>query len=185
MARIEPIPYDELSDEARSRIDAGTETGMYTTPVPLQIVAHSPTALRGMDESYKAHFGRCALGPRIEELLRLRSAQINACMPCSASRKDESITEDDVACLVDVDEGRYDRREALALRFLDLFATDHHAIDDDTFRELATVFSVEEIVELGWLCGQFVGGHRFMHILDVLGEGEPVLRREPHRLIDR
>lgn len=178
MPRIEPIPYDELSEEARGRVDAGMASGMYSIAGPLQIVAHSPVALRGMDESYKACFGTSTLGQRMQELLRLRSAQLNSCEPCSMSRKDDSLTEDDVACLVEPDETKYTRREVLALRFIDRFALDHHSIDDETFRELAEVFTVEEIVELGWMCGQFVGGHRFMHLLDIFGESEPVIRRD-------
>jgi len=38
--------------------------------------------------------------------------------------RDDTVTEDDVACLVELDERRYSRREVLALRFLDLFALD-------------------------------------------------------------
>lgn len=175
MARIEPIPFDELDGEARARIEAGLATGMYSTPVPLQIVAHSPMVLRAMDEGYKAHFRAGGIDQRLQELLRLRSAQLNQCGPCSASRKDASLTEEDVACLVELDERRYSRPELLALRFLDLFALDHHAIGDDTYRELAEEFSAEQIIELGWLCAQFVGVHRFMHTLDILGTAPPVV----------
>jgi alkylhydroperoxidase family enzyme len=176
MPRIEPLPYEQLSDDARGRIEAGVATGMYTTTVPLQIVAHSPMALQAMDEGYKAHFRAGAIEQRLQELMRLRSAQLNACEPCSLSRKDDSITADDVACLVDPDKTTYSRRELLALRFLDLFALDHHAIGDDLFLDLAGEFSTEEIIEIGWLCAQFVGGHRFMHTLDALGTAEPVIR---------
>jgi alkylhydroperoxidase family enzyme len=182
MPRIEPIPYDELPEDARARIEAGMATGMYSTPVPLQIMAHSPMVIGAMDEGYKAHFRRGAIEPRLQELLRLRSAQLNACQPCGASRKDDTVTEDDVACLVELDERRYSRREVLALRFLDLFALDHHAIGDDTYRELAQEFTAEEIVELGWLCAQSLGVHRFMHTLDVFGQDEPAVRRDARKV---
>jgi alkylhydroperoxidase family enzyme len=178
MARIAPIPYDELSDDARTRIDAGMATGMYSTPVPLQIMAHSAMVLGAMDDGYKAHFQKGTIGPRLQELLRLRSAQLNSCQPCGASRKEGSVTEEDVACLVEADERRYDRREVLALRFLDLLSLDHHAIGDDTYRELTEEFAAEEIVELGWLCAQLLGVHRFMHTLDVFGASEPVVRQD-------
>jgi alkylhydroperoxidase family enzyme len=178
MPRIAPIPWDELGDEARERIEAGMATGMYSMALPLQIVAHSPNALRGMDESYKAVYGRAAVGPRILELMRLRSAQLGSCAPCSLSRKDESITEDEVACLVDPAKAGSNQRERLAIQLVDLMATDHHAIDGEVFRRLAEEFTREEIVELAWYAGQAVGGHRFMHALDVLGDDEPVISAE-------
>jgi alkylhydroperoxidase family enzyme len=177
--RIAPIAWEDLDDEARRRMAEGMATGMYTTTLPLQIVAHSPVALRGLDEGYKAVFGRAAVGPRIVELMRLRSAQLGTCAPCSASRKDDSITDDDVACLADPDRAGADRREQLAIRLVDLMATDHHAVDADFFRSLAEVFTVEEIVEIGWYAGHLVGGHRFMHILDALGTEAPVVGAVP------
>ena len=180
MARVEPIPYEDLDEDTRARIEAGRATGMYTTPLPLQIVAHSKVALRAMDESYKAQFRCGALDDRLHELVRLRSAQLGACEPCSMSRKDETVTEDQVACLVDPDPSVFSRREVLALQFVDVLATDHHAVDDDTFRQLATEFSAEEIVELAWICASAIGVHRFMHVLDVLGDGEPIVRVSEH-----
>jgi alkylhydroperoxidase family enzyme len=175
MPRIAPIAWDDLDAEARRRIEQGTASGMYRMTLPLQIVAHSPNALRGMDEGYKAVYGCSAVGSRIQELMRLRSAQLGACGPCSISRKDETLTEDDVACLVDPSAGAFTDRERLAIKMVDLMANNHHAIDDDLIREMATVFSVEEIVEVGWYAGQVVGGHRFMHMLDALSDSEPLV----------
>ena len=85
MPRIAPIAWEDLTDEARTRIEAGVATGMYRMTLPLQIVAHSPNALRGMDEGYKAVFGCSSVGSRTQELMRLRSAQVGACGPCSVT----------------------------------------------------------------------------------------------------
>ena len=177
MPRIEPIPWDELDEEARARIEAGMDSGMYSTPLPLQIIAHSPNALRGMDEGYKAVFGRSAIGSRLQELIRLRSAQLGSCEPCSASRKDDSLTEADVSCLADSSGGAFSERERLALRTVDLLASDPRRLDAAFYREMAACFTVEEIVELGWYAGQAIGTHRFMHSLDILGHDEPILGR--------
>lgn len=177
MPRIEPIPWNELNEDARSRIEEGIATGMYSTPLPLQIIAHSPNALRGMDEGYRAVFGRSAIGGRLQELVRLRSAQLGSCEPCSASRKDESLSESDVACLADPATGAYTDRERLAIQFVDLLADEPHALDAAFYTRLADHFSVEEIVELGWYAGQAIGTHRFMHSLDILGDSEPVIRK--------
>jgi alkylhydroperoxidase family enzyme len=175
MARVAPVPWEDLSEEARTRIEAGLASGMYSTPVPVQIIAHSPNALRSMDESYKALFGRSAIGQRLQELVRLRSAQLGSCEPCSLSRKDDSVSEEDVACLMEPQSGNYTDRERLAIRFVDLLATDHYAVDAAFVGELGEVFTTEEIVELGWFAGQAIGTHRFMHALDVLGDEAPVI----------
>lgn len=175
MARIAPVPWDELSADARARIESGMASGMYSTPVPVQIMAHSPNALRSMDESYKAFFGRSAIGQRIQELVRIRSAQLGTCEPCSISRKDDSLCDADLTGLASPDAGSFSERERLAIRFVDLLALDHHAIDSAFIAELAEVFTAEEIVELGWFAGQAIGTHRFMHALDILGTDAPVV----------
>lgn len=175
MPVIAPLPLDALDPESRARIDAGLATGMYTQTLPLQVMARAPAALRAMDEGYKAMFRCSLLDDRLRELLRVRSAQLNGCGPCSQSRKEASVSEADVACLVDPDAAGYSRRERLALGFLTALSTGPDAITPGTYLELAEVFSAAEIVELGWTCAQTMAGHRFMHTLDMLGDGEPVL----------
>jgi alkylhydroperoxidase family enzyme len=184
LARIEPIPWDELPSESRAMLEEGVASGMYTTPVPMQVIAYSSVALRAMHDQYRATFRKGLLEPRLVELLRLHSAQKGACEPCSASRKDESVSEDDVACLIDPDPERFTPRELRALAFFDLLADDHHAIDDGTFRWLAEEFSAAEIVELGYLCATNLGGHRFMHTLGIFAESEPLIAFAPGE-IDR
>lgn len=182
MARIEPIPWDELPAASRAMLEAGSATGMYTTTVPMQIIAYSTSALTAMHAQYEATFRKGVLEPRLAELLRLHSAQTSGCIPCSSSRKDDSISEDDVACLVSPDSELFTPRERAALRFFDLLAHDHHAIDDATFRELAEVFTTAEIVEMACLCANFLGGHRLMHAIGALAvdDGtEPVLAHHP------
>jgi alkylhydroperoxidase family enzyme len=175
MARIEPIPWDELSPSARQLLQEGIDSGMYTTTVPMQILAYSSSALRAMHDSYTAMFRRGVLEPRLVELLRLHSAQAGACGPCSVSRKDESISDDDVACLADPTAERFTPREAAALRFFDQLAADHGVIDGTYLVALHQIFSIAEIVELGYLCSTFLGGHRFFHCLGVLADTDSAL----------
>lgn len=63
---------------------------------PLQIFAYAKAQAIAGDESYKRTFKQGLLGPRLEELIRIASAQYNGCGPCSSSRKDDSIGDDDV-----------------------------------------------------------------------------------------
>jgi alkylhydroperoxidase family enzyme len=178
MPRIEPIPYDELDPELRRRFDAGLAEGRYTMTAPLQIYAYARDETIAMDEAYRLTFRRGLLGPRLQELLRIRSAQLNGCAPCSSSVKEDTVSSDDVACLVEGAEG-LDERERAALDFLALMSNDPFAIDDSTFHRLAAVFSTAEIVELGMLCSRHIGGHRWTHALDIFGASEPVLKYEP------
>ena len=80
-----------------------------------------------------------------------------------------------MAALFNADAGTHTSAERLAIRFVDLLATDHHAVDAAFIGELATVFTTEQIIELGWFIGQAIGTHRFMHTLDVFGEDAPVI----------
>jgi alkylhydroperoxidase family enzyme len=172
--RIEPVPWDDLPEEVRTHIEEGRRRGTVTGD-SMPVFAHSPyVALDILDRS-EGRFRQGRHGGRLAELIRLRSAQIAACGPCSAARKDPSVTEDDVACLTDPEHSGLPRRETLAINIVDLMATDHDAIDEGLLLQLAEEFDTEEIVELLYRAGQAVGSHRFVHVLDVLADTKPVL----------
>jgi len=175
MPRIEPIPLDQLADEPRRIIEEGVADGTYATPVPLQIFAYK-TAQILMTNAARGVMGKQSLlGARIVELIRIRSAQLGECQPCMQSRKHDSITDEDVACLVAPGHSQLTEQERLAVEFLDLLSADHHAIDDDVYRELGKVFTAAQIVELGFTCASTMGLHRFIHTLDVFGTSPPVI----------
>jgi len=175
MPRIEPIPLDELADEPRRIIEEGVADGTYATPVPLQIFAYK-TAQILMTNAARSVMGKQSLlGGRIVELIRIRSAQLGECQPCMQSRKHDSITEEDVACLIAPGHSELTEQELLAVEFLDLLSADHHAIDDEVYRRLGKVFTAAQIVELGFTCASTMGLHRFIHTLDVFGTTPPVI----------
>jgi alkylhydroperoxidase family enzyme len=175
MPRIEPIPLDELADEPRRIIEEGVADGTYATAVPLQIFAYK-TAQILMTHAARGVMGKQSLlGARIVELIRIRSAQLGECQPCMQSRKHDSITEEDVACLVAPGGSQLTEQERMAVEFLDLLSADHHAIDDDVYRRLGEVFTAAQIVELGFTCANTMGLHRFIHTLDVFGTNPPVI----------
>jgi alkylhydroperoxidase family enzyme len=91
------------------------------------------------------------------------------------SRKHDSITDEDVACLVAPGGSQLTEQERLAVEFLDLLSADHHAIDDEVYRDLGKVFTAAQIVELGFTCASTMGLHRFIHTLDVYGTSPPVI----------
>lgn len=175
MPRIEPIPLDELADEPRRIIEEGVADGTYATPVPLQIFAYKTSQIL-MTHAARGVMGKQSLlGARIVELIRIRSAQLGECQPCMQSRKHDSITDEDVACLVAPGGSQLTDQERMAVEFLDLLSADHHAIDDDVYRRLGQVFTAAQIVELGFTCANTMGLHRFIHTLDVFGTNPPVI----------
>jgi alkylhydroperoxidase family enzyme len=173
--RIEPIPLDELAEEPRGIIERGVARGVYATPVPLQIFAYQTSRLRATDAARKVMGQGTLLGGRIHELIRIRSAQLGECQPCMQSRKHDSISDEDVACLLAPGHDQLDPQEQIAVEFLDLLSADHHAIDDAFYARLSEVFTAAQIVELGFACAQTMGLHRFLHTLDVYGTGPPVI----------
>lgn len=182
MPMIEPIPLEVLSPSSREIIEGGTAEGLYATPLPLQVFAYRTQLLESMHAKRLVMGQGTLLGGRIHELLRIRSAQLGECQPCMQSRKHDSITEDDVACLVGLDRGELNPQERMAVRFLDLLSADHHAIDSEFYRELARVFTTAQIVELGLTCAEMMGVHRFIHTLDIFGTDPPILPFAPDQV---
>jgi hypothetical protein len=180
--RIEPIPLDQLAPEPRRIIEEGVENGMYATPIPLQIFAYKTQQILMTNAARMVWGQQSLLGGRILELLRIRSAQLGECQPCMQSRKHDSITDEDVACLLAPGQGQLTEQERLAVQFLDLLSADHHAIDDEVYRELGEVFTAAQIIELGFACANSMGLHRFIHTLDVYGTSAPVIAFSPDQI---
>jgi AhpD family alkylhydroperoxidase len=115
------------------------------------------------------------LPQRLLELVRLRLAFHNQCRSCMAMRFqgaiDDGVTEDLVCSLEkpmeapDLTDG-----EKAALEYADIFATNHFAINDETFDKLRKHFTDAEIVELGMFCAFFLGMGRFFAALDMVEE---------------
>jgi alkylhydroperoxidase family enzyme len=169
----------ELSSHSREIVEAGVAAGLYATPVPLQIFAYRSAQLEQVNMA-RTHLGAgTLLGGRILELLRIRSAQLGECEPCSQSRKHDSITDEDVACLLAPGHDALTPQEQMAVEFLDRLSGDHHSIDDEFYRRLGEYFTAAQIIELGFTCAGTMGLHRFLHTLDVYGDSTPVIDYSP------
>ena len=118
------------------------------------------------------------LPPRLMELVRLRIAFHNQCRSCMSIRYqsaiDDGLTDDAVCSLEQPAEGPdLTDAERAALRFADLFATNHLAIDDSVYDGLRAYFTEDQIVALGLHCALCVGLGRFAatwHVIDDLPE---------------
>jgi alkylhydroperoxidase family enzyme len=71
---------------------------------------------------------------------------------------DEGVSEE-LVCSLEQPEDAPDLTDAerAALRFADLFATDHLAIDDAVYDDLRRHFDEDQLVDLGLLCAYCVG----------------------------
>ena len=62
--------------------------------------------------------------------------------------------------------------EKSAVRFAELLALDHNAIDDGVLDDLRRHFREEQIVEIGWAAAAFISFGRLIHVFG--GKWEPM-----------
>jgi alkylhydroperoxidase family enzyme len=181
MPRIEPLPEDQVAPAVLAEMHRLVETGQLgsgKTDWP-RIIAHhpDPSVVRHRLEliAKNGTDGGGALGTRLRELLRLANAQLVGCDACSQARYDSELAEADIACAVVGAGEDLDDRERLALAFQRKLHLDHWSIDAETYRELGTVFSTAEIVELADTITAMMGPGRWLHTLDMISSDEPVI----------
>jgi alkylhydroperoxidase family enzyme len=108
---------------------------------------------------------------RERELARMRIAQINGCVICQQWRStpgaEGAVSEDDYAHVLDwrTHDG-YSARERLAVEYAELFALDHHTIDDAFYSRMrAASFTDAEILDLTVCIGGWLALGRTLHVL--------------------
>ncbi len=126
------------------------------------IGAHRPEILAGFGTVTEAIHGSGTLSRRLVELVRLRVAFHNQCRSCMAIRYEAAVDDgvsEDLVCSLErpAESDDLTPAERAALRYADLFATDHLAIDDAVYDGLRQHFTEGELVELGMICALFVG----------------------------
>lgn len=178
MSRIERVPPSQLDQHAWEQVLRGAEAGHASVEFAGILAYHA--------ELFDAHVRRLGtrvpgtlLGPRLSELIRLRSAQLGGCEQCQAARYDESVGDAEFACMTRPDTDQFSPREQAALEFVRLMHVDHFSIGDDAYRALHEHFTVAEIVELGMMTAGLLGTHRFMRTLDLLGTARPAIAYGP------
>ena len=179
MPRIEPVPEQHLDQEAWCHLKGASASGKASESDLGRIIAyHGPLFSRHVDSVTNRTFDGL-LGPRLLELIRLRSAQLGGCQMCAAARYADDVGDAEVSCMLAGTGEALDEREQRALRFVTLFHTDHHAIDDSVYRSLHEVFDTAEIIELGMTAANLLGMHRWLHTLDLMGVDEPAITFDP------
>jgi AhpD family alkylhydroperoxidase len=174
MARIRPV---DLGVEPAD-LDPGTRVQLGVGG----IIAHRPDIAAALGAVTEAINHRGTLPRRLVELIRLRIAFHNQCRSCMAIRYDEAVQDgvtEDLVCSLEQPAEADDLTDAerAALRFADLFATDHLAIDDDVYDDLRRYFTEGELVEIGLNCAIDVGVGRLTATWDVTDDLDAGFRR--------
>jgi AhpD family alkylhydroperoxidase len=126
------------------------------------VLAHRPEFAAAIGKALEAIYVHPTLPPRLVELIRLRIAFHNQCRTCMAMRheagRNDGVTEE-LVCSLEKPAEAPDLTDAerAALRFADLFATDHLAIDDAVYDDLRRYFDEGQLVEIGINCAMDVG----------------------------
>lgn len=124
--------------------------------------AHCPEQALGLMGFGGALKRNRTLPDRLVELVRLRVAFFNQCRSCMAIRYADAVadgvTEGLVCSLERPQEAEnLTAAEKVAIRYGELMATDHLAIDDALYDQLRQHFTEAQIVELGMTVAFFVG----------------------------
>jgi AhpD family alkylhydroperoxidase len=164
MARITPV-------------DLGVDPADVDRPMRVQmgvggIIAHRPEIAAALGAVTEAINHQGTLPRRLVELIRLRIAFHNQCRSCMAIRYEEAVVDgvtEDLVCSLErpADADGLTDAERAALRFADLFATNHLAIDDAVYDDLRQHFTEGELVEIGLNCAIDLGVGRLTATWDV------------------
>jgi AhpD family alkylhydroperoxidase len=148
----------------------------------------NPTISLRQREFMDSVFHDCALPRRLQELIRLRIAFHNQCRNCMAMRYKDAVEDgvtEDLVCSLEFPEEAKDLTDAdrAALRFADLFATNHLAINAPFIEELRRHFTERQIYEISISCATFVGFGRLAAISMDTDSLPEEFRRESEELV--
>lgn len=176
MSRLEKIAPKDWDPRMKAAIQPDNLTDLEQGL--MRFFAHRPDQALGMMSFAGALKTKRTLPDRLVELVRLRIAFFNQCRSCMAIRYSDAVqdgvTEGLVCSLEKPQEAdNLTPAEKAAIRYGELMATDHLAIDDSVYNELRQHFDEGQIVELGMTAAFFVGFGRLaatFHMVEELPE---------------
>ncbi len=176
VSRIEKLPPDQWDARLVAAIQPDNLTDLEQGLT--RYFAHCPEQALGLMGFGGALKRNRSLPERLVELVRLRVAFFNQCRSCMAIRYSDAVadgvTEGLVCSLERPQEAEnLSAAEKAAIRYGELMATDHLAIDDAVYADLRRHFTEAQIVELGMTVAFFVGFGRLAatwHMVEELPE---------------
>ena len=171
--RLKMVPVEEFDAELRTLVAADDKTLLELGG--MRIHAHRPSHAKAIVGLHTALWTDRLLPDRLLELVRLRIAFFNQCRSCMAIRYPGAIADgltEDLVCSLEKPHAAADLSdpERAAIRFGELLATDHLAIDDAVYDDLRRHFTEEQIVELGTYCAFCVGFGRLSATWNMIEE---------------
>lgn len=176
MSRIEKLAPDQWDARLVAAIQPDNLTDLEQGLT--RYFAHCPEQALGLMGFGGALKRNRTLSDRLVELVRLRVAFFNQCRSCMAIRYSDAVADgvtEGLVCSLErpQEAGNLSAAEKAAIRYGELMATDHLAIDDAVYAELRQHFSEAQIVELGMTVAFFVGFGRLAatyHMVEELPE---------------
>lgn len=160
MSRIKKLPPEEWDPRIVAAVKPEEATDLEQGLT--RFFAHCPEQALGLMGFGGALKMNRSLPDRLVELVRLRVAFFNQCRSCMAIRYSDALADglsEELVCSLEksAEAENLTDAEKIAIRYGELFATDHLAIDDAIHDDLRKHFSEEQIVELGMTVAFFVG----------------------------
>jgi AhpD family alkylhydroperoxidase len=185
MTRITKIPSEQWDPRLREAVQPDQLTDLEQGLT--RIFAHVPDMALGLMGFGRAMKAARTLPERLVELVRLRVAYFNQCRSCMAIRYRDALADgltEELVCSLERPQDAADLTpaEKAAVRYGELMATNHLAIDDAVHDELRKHFSEAQIVELGMISAFFVGFGRLAATYHMVEELPEAFRREAGRL---
>jgi len=171
LTKIEPADWDpRLQAAVKPEDRTPLEQGL------MRYFAHTPDLALGVGALGGALKRHRTLPDRLVELVRLRVAFHNQCRSCMAIRYRDAVQDgltEDLVCSLErpFEAPGLTDAERLAIRYGELFATNHLAIDDAFVEQLRQHYTEAQIMELGITVAFFVGFGRLaatMHMVEEL-----------------
>lgn len=173
MTRVKKLDPSEWDEDLRKL--TGADEASPLEQGLMRMFAHRPELAKGLTGFAAALKIHRSLPDRLVELVRLRVAYHNQCKSCMAIRYSDAIADgltEDLVCSLEkpMEADNFTQREQLAIRYGELMASNHLAIDDTMHDELRMHFTEPEIVELGMTVAFFVGFGRLAATWNMIEE---------------
>jgi AhpD family alkylhydroperoxidase len=170
LPRIRSLTLNEFDPELLSLLNAEQKTERELRPTSVR--AHHPELAKAYLRFGGALKTHSVLSARLRELIRLRIAFHNQCRSCMAMRYADAVDDgvsEQLVCSLEQPQEAPDLTpaERIALRYADLLANNHLAIDEAFYKQLKLHFSDKELVELGTVCAICIGFGRLSATWDM------------------